>query len=122
KTAKTNGSFIEGDRVVRTPAHTANASFFYTMQQGKLKGLQFGALANYIGDRLGGWNNNIVVNPTTGDVTVNDREVPIDGYVTLDISAGYNWKKFSLLCKVSNVTNALNYTVHENYSVNPIAP
>lgn len=122
KTAKTNGSFIEGDRVVRTPAHTANASFFYTLQQGKLKGLQFGALANYIGDRLGGWNNNIVVNPTTGAVTVNDREIPLDSYITLDLSAGYNWKQFSILCKVSNVTNTLNYVVHENYSVNPIAP
>ncbi len=122
KTAKTNGSFIEGDRVVRTPAHTANASFFYTLQQGKLKGLQVGALANYIGDRLGGWNNNIVVNPTSGAVTVNDREVPLDGYVTLDLSAGYAWKKFSILCKVSNLTNTLNYVVHENYSVNPMAP
>lgn len=122
KTAKTNGSFIEGDRVVRTPAHTANASFFYTLQQGKLKGLQVGALANYIGDRLGGWNNNLVVNPTTGAATINDREVPLDGYVTLDLSAGYSWKKFSILCKVSNVTNTLNYVVHENYSVNPLAP
>lgn len=122
ETANTNGSFIEGDRVVRTPAHTANASFFYTLQSGKLKGLQLGALGNYTGDRLGGWNNNIVVNPTTGAVTVNDREIPLDGYITLDLSAGYTWKKFSILCKVSNVTNTLNYVVHENYSVNPIAP
>ena len=41
---------------------------------------------------------------------------------TIDLSAGYAWKKISLLCKVSNITNALSYTVHENYSVNPIAP
>lgn len=122
ETANTNGSFIEGDRVVRTPAHTANASFFYTLQSGKMKGLQIGALGNYIGDRLGGWNNNIVVNPTTGAVSVNDREIPLKGYITVDFSAGYTWDKFSILCKVSNITNTLNYVVHENYSVNPIAP
>ena len=26
------------------------------------------------------------------------------------------------LSKISNITNELNYTVHENYSFNPIAP
>jgi iron complex outermembrane receptor protein len=40
---------------------------------------------------------------------------------TIDISVGYEWKKYRS-CKLSNVTNELNYTVHENYSVNPIAP
>ncbi len=122
KTSKTNGSFIEGDRLVRTPAHTANLSFFYTLQAGKLQGLQFGALGNYTGDRFGGWNDQISIDAATGDVTVRDRDIPIAGYTTIDVSAGYAWKKISLLCKVSNITNALNYTVHENYSVNPIAP
>ncbi|HEX8562207.1 MAG TPA: TonB-dependent siderophore receptor [Flavobacterium sp.] len=121
-TAKTNGSFIEGDRVVRTPAHTANLSFFYTLQTGLLKGLSIGALGNYIGDRVGGWNNQVVIDPDTGESSVNDREIPLDGYTTIDVSAGYTWKKFSILCRLSNVANVLNYTVHENYSVNPIAP
>jgi iron complex outermembrane receptor protein len=122
KTSGINGSFIEGDRLVRTPANTANLSFFYTLPSGTLKGASFGALANYIGNRLGGWNNQIVINATTGAVTVNDREIPLEGYTTVDLSAGYTWKQFSILCKLSNVANVLNYTVHENYSVNPIAP
>lgn len=121
KTTGTNGSFIEGDRVVRTPANTANASFFYTLQSGKLKGVAFGANANYIGDRVGGWNNNYVVS-NAGVVTILDREIPLSGYTTVDVSLGYTWKKISVLCKLSNITNELNYTVHENYSVNPIAP
>ena len=121
KTSGTNGSFIVGDRVVRTPASTANLSFFYTLQGGKLKGVSFGALANYVGDRFGGWNDNYVVS-NTGVVTFTDREIPINGYTTIDLSVGYTWKKTSILCKLSNVTNELNYTVHENYSVNPIAP
>jgi iron complex outermembrane recepter protein len=122
KTAETNGSFIEGDRLVRTPANTANLSFFYTIPTGKLAGISFGAMGNYIGNRFGGWNNQIVIDPASGASSINDRQIPIDGYTTIDFSAGYEWKKFSLLCKLSNVGNVLNYTVHENYSVNPIAP
>jgi iron complex outermembrane receptor protein len=122
KTSGINGSFIVGDRLVRTPANTANLSLFYTLPSGVLKGFSFGTLANYIGNRLGGWNNQIAANSTTGAVTVNDREIPLEGYTTIDFSAGYEWKQFSILCKLSNVANVLNYTVHENYSVNPIAP
>lgn len=119
KTTGATGSFIEGDRLVRTPQHTANMSFFYTIPSGKLKNVSIGAIGNYIGDRLGGWNNQ--VNPAYPN-GIRDREIPINGYTTLDVSLGYNWKQFSLLCKLSNITNELNYTLHENYSVNPIAP
>ncbi|WP_278036263.1 TonB-dependent siderophore receptor [Flavobacterium nitratireducens] len=122
KTDKVNGGFIEGDRLVRTPANTANLSFFYNIPTGKLKGLSIGAIGNYIGDRFGGWNDQYVVNATTGAVTINDRDIPLQGYTTIDISTGYTWEKWSILCKLSNITNELNYTVHENYSVNPIAP
>lgn len=122
KTSGLNGSFIVGDRLARTPANTANLSFFYTLPSGALKGISFGAIGNYIGQRIGGWNNQIVVNPTTQAVTINDREIPLSEYTTIDFSVGYTWKKISILCKLSNVTNELNYTVHENYSVNPIAP
>jgi iron complex outermembrane receptor protein len=128
-TSGTSGSFVEGDRVVRTPANTANLSFFYTLPSGILKGLSFGAIGNYIGDRLGGWNDIYVwtenkpsTTPKTYTVTIQDRDIPLEGYTTIDASIGYTWKKFSLLCKLSNITNELNYTVHENYSVNPIAP
>jgi len=122
KTSGLNGSFIEGDRLVRTPANTANLSFFYTLPSGILKGISFGAVGNYIGDRFGGWNDQIVINSTTGVKTINDRDIPMKGYTTIDLSAGYTWRKFSILCKLSNITNELNYIAHENYSINPIAP
>lgn len=115
KTSGIKGSFIEGDRLVRTPANTANLSLFYTLPSGSLRGLSLGTIANYIGERVAGWNN------TVGQ-TIPDRSIPLNGYTTIDFSAGYNWNKFSILCKLSNITNVLNYTVHENYSVNPIAP
>lgn len=122
KTNKVNGGLIEGDRLVRTPANTANLSFFYNIPSGKLKGFSVGAIGNYIGERFGGWNDQYVVNAITKVVTINDRDIPLTGYTTIDFSAGYTWKKWNILCKLSNVTNELNYTVHENYSVNPIAP
>ena len=115
KTTGAIGSFIEGDRLVRTPQNTANLSGFYTVPSGKLKGLSLGTIANYIGNRLGGYNN-------TNGQTIDDRTIPLSDFTTIDFSVGYSWNKFSLLCKLSNITNELNYTVHENYSVNPIAP
>ena len=119
KTSGLKGSFIEGDRLARTPANTANLSFFYTLQSGSLKGVSLGALGNYIGKRVAGWNNQVDASLPNG---IFDREIPLEGYTTIDISVGYEWKKISILCKLSNATNELNYTVHENYSVNPIAP
>ena len=119
KTSGIQGSFIEGDRVARTPQNTANLSFFYTVQAGLLKGISVGAIGNYIGKRIGGWNSQY---DSTKPGGIWDREIPLEGYTTVDVSAGYTWKKISLLVKLSNITNELNYTVHENYSVNPIAP
>lgn len=119
KTSGLKGSFIEGDRLARTPANTANLSFFYTLQSGSLKGVSLGALGNYIGKRVGGWNNQVDPALPNG---IFDREIPLEGYTTIDLSVGYEWKKIAILCKLSNITNELNYTVHENYSVNPIAP
>lgn len=122
KTSGLNGSAIEGARLARTPANTANMSFFYTLKSGVLEGVSIGAIGNYIGKRIGGWNNQILINSTTQEQTIYDREIPLGDYTTIDVSAGYEWGKFSLLCKLSNIANTLNYTVHENYSVNPIAP
>lgn len=122
KTSGLNGSPVEGDRLARTPANTANLSFFYTLPSGILKGLSFGAIGNYIGDRIGGWNNQNSTDLVKYPDGIYHREIPLEGYTTIDVSAGYTWKKISLLCRLSNITDELNYTVHENYSVNPIAP
>lgn len=116
KTENKKGNYVEGERLVNNPAHTANASVFYTFGSSHIKGFKVGATAVYIGKRNAGWNNQI-------EQTQNySRLIPIDGFTTVDISAGYTWKNISLLAKVSNLGDAYNYYVHENYSVNPIAP
>jgi iron complex outermembrane receptor protein len=116
KTSGLKGSYIEGERLVSNPAHTANGSLFYTLSSGKLKGVKLGASAYYIGERNAGWNN------TYGQTQAGTRLIPMSGFTTVDLSLGYSFKKLSLLGKLSNISNELNYYVHENYSVNPIAP
>jgi iron complex outermembrane receptor protein len=118
-TKDVKGNYVEGERLVNTPAHTANASVFYTFQKGNLKGLKTGVSAFYTGDRWGGWNN---TKPAPGQPHPANRLIPVKGFTTTDISAGYTFKKILLLARVSNLFNTYNYYVHENYSINPIAP
>ena len=116
KIPSAKGNYIEGERLVNTPAHTANTSAFFTRYINKNSSLKIGAGAYYIGKRIAGWNN-------TQEQTQNySRQIPIDGFVTTDLTIGYHFKNISALLKVSNLFNTLNYYVHENYSVNPIAP
>jgi iron complex outermembrane receptor protein len=89
---------------------------YYTFSHGALNKLRLGASVFYVGNRFGGYNNTI-------EQTQNySRLIAVDGFTTVDISAGYVINKFSLLAKLSNLTNTYNYYVHENYSINPIPP
>jgi iron complex outermembrane receptor protein len=105
----------EGERIIGTTPHTANGTIFYTFNQGPVKGLKLGASGYYTGKRNMGFNT--VKSGTSRGVPVN-----VTDYGTFDFTAGYTIKKLSLLAKVSNITNEINYMVHENYSVNPIPP
>lgn len=116
KNENKKGNYVVGQRLVNTPAHTANLTAFYTFSDHGLKGLKVGAGAYYIGKRIGGWNN------TIGQSYTYDRQIPVDGFITIDLNAGYTYKHFAVLAKVSNITNTYNYYVHENYSINPIPP
>jgi iron complex outermembrane receptor protein len=108
------GGIVEGERLVGTTKNTANGTLFYTLGSGRLKGLKLGASAFYTGDRLGGRNTN--------KAGTSSGIIPISGFTTFDFSAGYTYRKFTILGKLSNITNEINYYIHENYSVNPIAP
>ncbi|WKS95973.1 TonB-dependent siderophore receptor [Riemerella columbina] len=110
--------YVENQRLVRTPATTANASVFYTFTKG-IKGLKLGATLYYIGDRIAGWND---TKKTLKDRNNVSRLMELDDYTTVALSAGYSWDKFSIQAKVGNLFNTKNYVVHENYSVNPLTP
>ncbi len=110
--------YVENQRLVRTPATTANASVFYKFTN-YVKGLRVGAGIYYIGDRIAGWNDSKSTNISRNGIT---RMIPIKDYTTVTLSLGYDWKKFSIQGKVGNLFDVVNYNVHENYSVNPITP
>ncbi|HCN47661.1 MAG TPA: TonB-dependent siderophore receptor [Chryseobacterium sp.] len=113
--------YVEKQRLVRTPATTANASVFYKFTR-FAKGLKVGAGAYFIGDRLAGWND--TKNGSTSLAARNgiSRTYSLKDYTTVNLSVGYEWKKFSIQGKVGNLFDVVNYNVHENYSVNPITP
>lgn len=116
KTSGLKGSNIEGEPLVINPKNTANASLFYTFSNRRLCGVKIGASAFYTGSRLAGYNN------TVGQTQAPNRLLPVGGFATLDVSAGYTYKKVSILAQLSNITNTLNYLIHDNYSITPIAP
>lgn len=116
RTSLVKGSPIEGERLTNNPAHTANATVFYTFDLPQLRGLKLGASAFYTGARYGGNNN------TYGQTPEFSRLIPLTGFTTFDLSAGYTYRKVSILAKVSNITNELNYLIHDRYSIMPIPP
>lgn len=110
--------YVENQRLVRTPATTANASVFYKFTN-YAKGLKIGAGIYYIGDRIAGWNDTKSTNTSRNNVS---RMFDLKDYTTVSLSVGYEWKKFMIQGRVGNLFDVVNYNVHENYSVNPITP
>ncbi len=108
--------YIIGSLLRYNPNHTANASIYYTFSSTKLKGLNLGLTAMYFGERMAGRSTRLTV--------ANDafKLIPLRAYTQLDASIGYNFTKFSIRGKVSNLLNELSYNVHDDNSVNPIAP
>lgn len=108
--------YIVGSLLRYNPNHTANASIYYTFSDTKLKGLNLGLTAMYFGERVAGRSTRLTV--------ANDafKLIPVNAYTQIDASIGYNFRKYSLRGKVSNILNEMSYNVHDDNSVNPIAP
>lgn len=116
KYTKTN-TYIEGSKLLYNPNNTANASIHYTFRNMKwLNGLNLGVNALYTGERAAGRLTRVqVVNDTY-------KPIPLTAFTQIDASLGYVKNNFSLRVKLTNLTNELNYYVHDDNSVNPIAP
>ncbi|GAB3835652.1 TonB-dependent receptor [Hymenobacter jeollabukensis] len=124
-TAYTKSNIYEkGSRLRYNPAHTANVSLFYTFDNAVLKGLTAGVTGYYVGDKLAGRNTR-TYDPTTGKpFAAGDafKLISIPDYLLFDASLGYSYQRFSLRVKLANVLNELSYNLHDDNSVNPIAP
>ena len=115
KYVKSN-TFVEGSFLKYNPNNTANLSLFYTFQQPELKGLRVGVSSLYFGKRYAGRSTRIQVANDAYKLT------PLSDYAQVDATAAYSFKKITLRAKLGNVFNVLNYNVHDDNSVNPIAP
>lgn len=116
KYTKTN-TYIVGSKLLYNPNHTANTSVSYTFRTIKwLKGLNLGASAVYIGERSAGRLTRVQVANDTY------KPIPLSAFTQFDASIGYSRNNISLKVKLSNITNELNYYVHDDNSINPIAP
>ncbi len=111
-----SNTFVEGSLLRYNPNHTANTSLQYRITENSLKGLSFGFTSAYIGKRYAGRSTRVQV--------VNDayKITPVPAYFQFDATAGYSLGRFALKTKLANIFNVLSYNVHDDNSVNPIAP
>jgi len=111
-----SNTYIVGSLLRYNPKNTANLSFNYTLESGKLKGVNFGLINTYFGERYAGRSTQVT---TENDVR---RLIYLEDYIQMDATLGYTFKRFSIRTKLSNVFNELNYNAHDDNSLNPIAP
>ncbi len=107
--------YINGSRLRYNPSHTANASVNYLFSN-RLKGLTLGVIGLYVGDRVAGRSTRVTVQNDTYKL------MTIPNYVQFDATAGYTLNTVTFKIKVSNLLNQLSYNVHDDNSINPIAP
>lgn len=116
KYTKSN-TYIVGSKLLYNPQHTANTSLYYIFSNTTfLKGFNLGISGYYIGKRVAGRSTRIRVPNDTF------KPMPIPDYLQFDAGVGYNYQKISVRVKASNIFNKLSYYVHDDNSVNPIAP
>jgi iron complex outermembrane receptor protein len=108
--------YIVGSQILYMPKNTANLNFNYHFYNGNLKGLDLGLINSYVGVRYAGRSTNLTT-PTDPR-----KPVKLPEYFQSDLTAGYQFKQITIRAKLSNIFNALSYNVHDDNSVNPIAP
>ena len=116
KYVKSN-TYVEGSLLRYNPKHTANISANYTFESGTLNGLNLGFISTYFGERFAG-RSFVVTSPNSGR-----QLIPLSDYFQLDATLGYKiTENLGVRAKLANITNVLNYNVHDDNSLNPIAP
>jgi len=111
-----SNTYVVGSEMRYNPKNTGNISLNYSFEKGFLKNLQAGFISSYIGERYAGRSTRVTVtNDTYKLIKLND-------YLQHDLMLAYKLKNWILKAKVNNVTNVMSYNVHDDNSLNPIAP
>lgn len=112
-----SNTYIIGSLLRYNPNHTANASISYSITQNNiLNGLNIGVSGLYFGERFAGRSTRVTVNNDTYKL------IELPAYFQLDANIGYVKNNISIRFKASNIFDELSYNVHDDNSVNPIAP
>ena len=109
--------YEEGSKLRYNPQHTGNLSLYYSLAEHSfLKHFNIGTGLFYTGNRVAGRSTRTTIPNDSYEL------MPIPDFLTVDASIGYVAKRFSIRARMSNLFNALSYYVHDDNSVNPIAP
>ena len=108
--------YIPGSLLRYNPKNTANLSANFSFDEGTLKGLNLGLISTYFGSRFAGRSTRTQVGNDSRKL------IFIDDFYQVDATIGYSMKKFAIRAKLSNLFNELSYNVHDDNSLNPIAP
>jgi iron complex outermembrane receptor protein len=107
--------YIPGSRILYTPNHTANMHIYYTVKPTYiLHGLNAGIGIYYVGERVAG--------RSTTKANPGYALMPVPEYFLFETAVGYTYQNLYFRFKVNNILNQLSYNVHDDNSVNPIAP
>jgi iron complex outermembrane recepter protein len=107
--------YVPGSKLRYNPNHTANAHFYYSVKPtSKFKGVNAGLGAYYVGQRFAG--------RSTTRANPGFALIPLPSYFLFETSVGYACKGICLRLKINNLLNQLSYNVHDDNSVNPLAP
>lgn len=107
--------YVSGSRILYTPNHTANTHIYYAVKPNAvLKGLNAGIGIYYVGERVAG--------RSTTKANPGYALMPVPAYFLFETSVGYTYQHVRFRFKVNNLLNQLSYNVHDDNSVNPIAP
>jgi iron complex outermembrane receptor protein len=110
-----SNTYIKGSLLRYNPQQTANASVYYTFsERSALKGFNAGFITYYVGERVAG--------RSTTAARPDYKLMALPNYMQFDASVGYAIQKVTVRVKLSNLFNKLSYYVHDDNSVNPIAP
>jgi iron complex outermembrane receptor protein len=111
-----SNTYIEGSELRYNPKNTANFNISYKFENGALKGLNMSLINTYFGQRYAGRSTRLTVPNDTYKL------IPLEDYIQVDATLGYTYKKWAIHAKLSNIFNELNYNIHDDNSLNPIAP
>lgn len=115
-TYTSSNTYVVGSELRYNPKHTGNLSVNYKFNKGLLKNFQAGFISSYVGERYAG--------RSTRTTVANDayKLIPLDAFLQHDVVLGYALPRWDVKLKLSNITNVMSYNVHDDNSLNPIAP